>query len=389
MGAGLAAVCDYRDQARRILPRFAWEYLENGAEDGRTIEANRDAFERIRFDPRVLVDVSEIDTGVTLFGQGLALPAAVGPTGLNGLIRHRADELLARAAGDAGLPFVLSTASTSSIERVRDSTRGPLWLQLYVQNDRRIAERFMHAARDLGFTVLMLTVDTPVAGIRDHYRRNGFTLPLRWTPQLLWDVLSHPRWCLRTGIHGMPQLVNLAKSAGVDPDLDAQAAMFNQQMNMKLTWDDIAWVKQHWHGPVLVKGIASVTDAKRAHAHGADGVVISNHGGRQLEGAPAPLDVLPEVVDAVGRGFEVLVDGGVRRGSDIIKARALGASAALLGRAPLYGVAASGEAGVSDVLTILRVELETTMRLLGRVSVRELDPSVVASSRGGPPIRLP
>lgn len=389
MRRSLAAVSDHQRAARSILPRFAWEYLENGAEDGRTLERNRLAFQCIGFQPRVLVDVSKVDTRAVVLGEELALPAAVGPTGLNGLFRHGADEQLASAAGRAGIPFVLSTASTSPLQRVRAATQGPLWLQLYVQNDRRIAERLMRQAGDAGFSVLMLTVDTPVAGKRDHYRRNGFALPLRWTPQLLWDVLSHPRWCLDTGRHGMPQMVNLAACAGVEGGLEAQAAVFNQQMNMKLTWDDIAWVKKHWRGPVLVKGICSVADAKRAVTHGADGVVLSNHGGRQLEDTPSALEILPDVVDAVGRGFEVLVDGGVRRGSDIVKARALGASAVLLGRAPLYGLAAYGAPGVDDVLAILRNELEITMRLLGRVNFGEVDRSVIARSRGVPPTPWP
>ena len=372
-----AAVADWRQAAARILPRFAFEYLEGGAEDWRTTARNVGAFENVGLDPRVLVDVSAVDTTTELFGDKLAFPAAVGPTGLNGLFRHRADECLAVAAGAAGLPFVLSTASTSHIEAVRACASGPLWLQLYVQNDRRIAERWMREARGQGFTVLMLTVDTPVSGIRNHYRRNGFTLPLRWTPRLLADIARHPRWCLSTGMHGMPQMVNLARSARQDAKLDLQAATLNQQMAMNLTWDELAWVRRHWEGPVLVKGIGSPADAKLALDHGADGVVVSNHGGRQLEDAPVALELLPPVLDAVGKRMPVLVDGGVRRGSSIAKAVAMGAAAVLLGRAPLYGVAAAAEEGASDVLEILRNELEITLRLLGRPRVRDLDRSCV------------
>ena len=373
MRPALAAVGDYREAARALLPRFAFEYLEGGAEDWRTLARNVRAFQRIDFEPEVLVDVSAVDTAVSVLGQQLALPLAVGPTGLNGLYRHRADEKLAAAAGRAAIPFVLSTASTSLIDQVRAATSGPLWLQLYVQNDRSIAERFLRQATDLGVSALMLTVDTPVAGVRDHYRRNGFALPLRWTPRLLWDVASHPRWCLGTGVHGMPQMVNLAACAGVRPDLDVQAAAMNQQMNMKLTWDDLAWVRRHWHGPLLVKGIGSLADAKRAQTHGADGIVLSNHGGRQLEDVPSALELLPDVADALKGRMTLLIDGGVRRGSDIVKAVALGADAVLLGRAPLYGLAARGEAGVDAVLAILRNELEVTMRLLGRPRIEHLD----------------
>jgi (S)-mandelate dehydrogenase len=373
VAAGLAAVSDHRDAAARFLPRFAFEYLENGAEDGRTLQRNRLAFERVDFEPQVLVDVHTVDTRISLFGQDLALPAAVGPTGLNGLFRPRADEHLARAANRAGVPFVLSTVSTSGIAEVRAAASGPLWLQLYVQNDRSIAERLMHRARDLGFSVLLLTVDTPVAGRRDHYRRNGFTLPLRWTPKLLWDIATHPRWCLATGIHGAPQMVNLAESAQERARLETQAALMSRQMDMSLSWSDLAWLRGHWKGPVLVKGICTLADAQRALAHGADGIVLSNHGGRQLEGAPSALEVLPSVVDAIGHRIPVLVDGGIRRGADIVKARALGAAAVLLGRAPLYGLAAHGERGVDDVLAILRGEMETTLRLLGRPRLSALD----------------
>ena len=371
------AVDDWQRAARSVLPRFAYEYLEGGAEDWRTAARNVSTFEGVGLEPRVLVDVSTVDPSTELFGHRLAFPAAVGPTGLNGLFRHRADEHLAAAAGRAGLPFVLSTASTSPIEAVRARTSGPLWLQLYVQNDRGIAERWMNEARGHGFTVLMLTVDTPVAGIRNHYRRNGFTLPLRWTPRLLADVATHPRWCVTTGVKGMPQMVNLARASRRGADIGVQTATMNEGMAQDLTWDDLAWVRRHWDGPVLVKGIGSVADARLAAEHGADGIVLSNHGGRQLEDAPVALDLLPSVLDAVGTRLKVLVAGGVRRGSSIAKAVAMGASAVLLGRAPLYGVAAAGEAGAADVLAILRNELEVTLRLLGRPRVRDLDPGCV------------
>lgn len=366
------AIEDWKHAAAAILPRFAFDYLEGGAEDWRTAADNVRAFEGVGLESRVLVDVSKVDTTTELFGHTLSIPAAVGPTGLNGIFRHRADEHLAAAAGKAGLPFVLSSASTSLIEDVRRCATGPLWLQLYVQNDRGIAERWMAEARAHGFTVLMLTVDTPVAGIRNHYRRNGFTLPLRWTPRLLADVATHPRWCLSTGVRGMPQMVNLARASRSKADIDTQTATMNEGMAMNLTWEDLKWVRRHWDGPMLVKGIGSRADAKLALDHGADGVVISNHGGRQLEDAPVALDLLPPVLDAVGAQMKVLVDGGVRRGSSIVKAVAMGASAVLLGRAPLYGVAAGGEAGAADILAILRNELEITLRLLGCPRVSDL-----------------
>ncbi|MGJ7486123.1 alpha-hydroxy acid oxidase [Variovorax sp. LT2P21] len=376
----LPAVKDYRALARRRLSRFAFDYLDGGAEDGGTLSRNRAAYEQLIFQPRVLQDVTRIDPSVQVFGQTLAMPAVVGPTGLNGLYWPRAEEVLARAAHAAGLPFAMSTASTSLLESVREATDGELWLQLYVQQDRRIAEDMMRRARGLGFTTLMLTVDTMVHGKRDHDVRNGFRMPLRVTPKLLLDLATHPRWCarmLRQG--GSPQLVNLARSAGVKAELQAQAAAMSRQMDMSLDWSAVAWLRKHWEGPVLLKGVLSTDDARTARRHGVDGVILSNHGGRQLESAPSPLEILPEVVDAVGSGLDVLVDGGIRRGSDIAKARALGAKAVLLGRAPLYGLAAQGPQGVADVLQMLRDEFEITLRLLGVPRAADLDTDALSA----------
>lgn len=371
--AALAAVHDYRVLARKRLTRIASDYMEGGAEDLRTLGRNRRAYDALLFQPRVLTEVSTVDAGVDLLGQHLAMPAVVGPTGLNGLYYPRAEEALAAAAHRAGLPFVLSTASTSLLEDVRRASDGELWLQLYVQRDRSIAERMMARARAAGYSVLMLTVDTPVHGVRDHDIRNGFKMPLRLTPRLLADVLTHPRWCLRMLRQGgSPQLVNLARSAGTATNLQAQAAAMSRQMDMSLDWRAIDWLRAHWPGRLLVKGILSVDDARQARAVGLDGIVLSNHGGRQLESAPSPLELLPAVSEAVGSALTVMVDGGIRRGSDIVKARALGAQAVLLGRAPLYGLAARGPRGVAEVLQILRNECETTLRLLGCPRAEEL-----------------
>jgi (S)-mandelate dehydrogenase len=372
----LPAVKDYRELARRRLARFAFDYLEGGAEDGLTLARNLAAWQALLFRPRALQDVATVDTGVALFGREQRWPVLVGPTGLNGLYWPRAEEVLARAARDAGVPFVLSTASTSLLEDVRGASDGDLWLQLYVQRDRRIAENMMARARAADFSALMLTVDTMVHGKRDHDLRNGFRMPVPWTPRLAADLLSHPRWCLRMLRQGgSPQLVNLARSSGLAPNLQQQAAAMSRQMDMSLTWGDLAWVRRHWAGPVIVKGILTADDARTALQHGADGIVVSNHGGRQLEGAPSALERLPEIVDATGDRMQVFIDGGVRRGSDVAKALALGAKAVLLGRAPLYGLAARGPRGVEEVLGILRGEFETTLRLLGVTAARRLNAS--------------
>ncbi len=374
----LPAVKDYRELARRRLSRFAFDYLEGGAEDGRTLLRNRAAYEQLLFSPRILRDVTEVDSSVEIFGRRQSLPLLVGPTGLNGLYWPRAEEVLARAAHAAGVPFVMSTASTSLIEDVRAATDGELWLQLYVQQDRRIAQDIMKRARAAGFSTLILTVDTTVHGKRDHDVRNGFRLPVPLTPRLLADLLTHPRWCLRMlRQRGSPQLVNLARSAGVPANLSAQAAAMSRQMNLSLRWADIAWLREHWPGKLIVKGVLAAEDAQAAHRHGVDGIVVSNHGGRQLESAPSPLEVLPSIVAAAGT-MAVFVDGGLRRGSDIVKACALGAKAVLLGRAPLYGLAARGPRGVAEVLAILRNEFEITLRLLGCPLARDLGPAVLS-----------
>jgi (S)-mandelate dehydrogenase len=373
----LPSVMDYRRRAQRRLPRLAFDYLEGGAEDGIAMARNASAYAELEFRPEVLVDVSECRLEVPLLGATAAMPAVVGPTGLNGLFWPEADIHLARAAHKAGLPFVLSTASTSLLEDVRAATPGELWLQLYVQRDRRIAEHLMDRAWQNGYTVLFLTVDVPVHGNRDHDKRNGFKLPLRPSRRLLLDLAAHPGWCWRMLRHGGPQLKNLAVSSNARENIAEQASALSRQMDLALTWSDVAWLRRAWRGRIVIKGIQGLADARRAHAHGVDGIVLSNHGGRQLESAPCPRAILPEVAAELGRSLEILVDGGVRRGSDIAKAAALGARAVLLGRAPLYGLAGRGPAGAHEVLAILRAELENTLRLLGRNRVAALDAAVV------------
>lgn len=373
----LPSVMEYRRQAQKRLPRLAFDYLEGGAEDGITLARNTAAYADLEFRPDVLVDVTDCRLDVSVLGAAAAMPAIVGPTGLNGLFWPEADVHLARAAHQAGLPFVLSTASTSLLENVRAATSGELWLQLYVQRDRRIAEHLMDRAWRNGYTVLFLTVDVPVHGNRDHDKRNGFKLPLRPSRRLLLDLAAHPGWCWRMLRHGGPQLKNLAVSSNARENITEQASALSRQMDLALTWDDVAWLRRVWHGRIVIKGIQGLADARRAQAHGVDGIVLSNHGGRQLESAPCPLDVLPEVAAELGHAMEILVDGGVRRGSDIAKAVALGARAVLLGRAPLYGLAGRGPKGANEVLAILRGELENTLRLLGRNRIGALDAAAV------------
>lgn len=382
-----SCVDDYRIAARRRLSRLAFDYLEGGAEDLDALTRNREAYAKWVFSPRVMTDVSRCSTATTILGRPAAAPMIVGPTGLNGLLWPKADELLAQAAAEAGLPFVLSTASTSLLEEVRTAAPdGDLWLQLYVQQNRGIAEDLMRRARESGYSTLVLTVDTPVHGKRDHDIRNGFQLPLRLSPRLVADCLWHPRWSWQMLRYGSPQLRNIARSVGEHEDLARHAAMLSRQMDLTLGWKDLAWVRRHWGAKVIVKGIQTVGDALLARDHGADGIVVSNHGGRQLGSTFAPLELLPSIAGAVGGSMTVFVDGGARRGADVVKATALGASAVLLGRAPLYGIASRGKPGAVSVLKMLRSEMQTAMQLLGCTDVADLGPAFVRhqASESGP-----
>ncbi|MCP2087644.1 UNVERIFIED_ORG: (S)-mandelate dehydrogenase [Paraburkholderia sediminicola] len=374
----LSCVADYRIAAQKRLPRLAFDYLDGGAEDGDALRRNAEAYRQWLFKPRVLTDVSRCSSATQFFGREAAAPLIVGPTGLNGLFWPRADELLAHAASEAGLPFVLSTASTSLLEDVRAAApRGDLWMQLYVQQDRSIAEDLMRRASAAGFSTLVLTVDVPVHGKRDHDTRNGFALPLRLSPQLIADCIRHPHWCWQMVRHGSPQLKNIAHSVGERADLARHAAMLSRQMDLTLGWADLEWVRRHWSGKLIVKGIQGRDDALLALARGTDGIVLSNHGGRQLDSTFAPLELLPEIADAVGHRLDVFVDGGVRRGSDALKAVSLGARGVLLGRAPLYGLASRGGAGVKEVLALMLQEMHIAMRLLGCSALTQLRPGLV------------
>jgi len=380
---GFANVADYREAARRRLSKIAFDYLDGGAEDGHTLARNRAAFSGVHFTPRTMVDVSNVSPVAQLLGYRAAAPMVVGPTGLNGLFWPKADELLARGAAARGVPFALSSASTSLLEDVRAAVpKAELWMQLYVQKDRRIAESIMRRASEAGYTALLVTVDTPVHGRRDHEIHNNYRLPLPVTAKLIFDLLTHPHWAMQMARQGTPQLVNLARSLGEAPDLQRQAAALARQMDRSLAWQDVVWLRKHWNGPLLIKGILSVDDARLAHRYGADGIVLSNHGGRQLEGAHAPIEVLPAVADAVGGSLHIYLDSGVRRGADIVKAVALGARGVLLGRAPLYGVAARGQAGVHHVLQLLYEEIVTTMTLVGSCSLDTLSGKIAGAWPG-------
>ena len=366
-------IADLREAARRRLPRVVFDYLDGGAEDETTIAWNREAFGRWALVPRILPGVASIDLSADLFGERLGLPLIVGPTGLNGIFWPRADVLLARAAGAAGAAFTLSTASNSSLEDVAAAGPGVRWFQLYAWGERSLWGRLLERAAAAGYRALVVTVDTLALGKRERDLRNDFAHEVRYTARVVLDGLRHPRWLVGTWLRGgVPRFENWAEFAPKGADARQLTTLVRARRSPDLSWDDLAWLRERWRGPFLIKGVLAAEDAKQAADMGADGVVVSNHGGRQLDGAIATLDALVPIVDAAGDRLVVILDGGVRRGADVIKALALGARAVLLGRAPLYGLAAGGEPGAARALAILRDEMERAMLLMGCRSVAAL-----------------
>ncbi len=378
MSADLACynIADLRERARRRLPHGVWEYAERGVEDETGMARNRAAFEAVTFRPRVLRGVQAIDTSTELWGRRLPFPLAVAPTGAAGMMWHRGDLALARAAAAAGVPFTISTASTMDLEDIAVAG-GRLWFQLYLWEDRTLSHAVIDRAHALGCEALFVTLDLPVMPNREYIHRNGFGTPFRLNARNALDVLSHPRWLLGTmGRYsltgGIPTQANLPDRLRARVTKGAHpGALFKQD---DLDWDGLKDLRDRWPGKLVLKGVLHPDDASLALAMGADGVVVSNHGGRALDASMATLDALPAVVAAVGGKMAVFLDSGVRRGSDVVKAVALGADAVLAGRAPLYGLAAAGESGVARALELLRAETARTMAMLGARNVPEIAP---------------
>lgn len=372
-------IADLQPLARRRLPRVAFDYLNGGAEAEVTLRANCRAFEEVTFRPRHAVAVGQCDLRTRVLGCDLSLPALLAPIGYSRVLNSSGEVAAARAAGAADTGYILSTISGYSLEEVKAASSGPVFYQLYLLGGRKAAEAAIERARIAGFAGLFVTIDTAVAGMRERDFRNGMREllsgtvreKLRFIPQ----ILARPAWLasfLRDG--GVPKLPNvIIPGVGPMPLIDVGAAL----VESTITWEDLRWIKDIWKAPLVVKGVLTGDDARRAMDQGAAGVVVSNHGGRQLDGVSASLKVLPEVVAAVNGRIEVLMDGGVRSGADIVKAICLGARAVLCGRAYAYGLAAAGEAGVTRSLQILRADVERTLRLLGCPSVSALDRSYV------------
>ncbi len=375
-----ATVLDYRELARRRLPRQLFDYIDGGAYDEATMRANVADLERVLLRQVVMRDVSTRATAVTVLGQQLALPLILAPVGLCGMFARRAEVQAARAAQAAGVPFVESTVSICSIEEVARATSAPPWFQLYVMRDRGYAAELMARAQAVGAPVLLLTVDLAVVGARHRDIRNAIGgRPSTWAKARRGlDLVSHTSWLRDVPIGGKPLTFgNLENAVPGARTPDAFRQWVDAQFDPSVTWDDVAWVREHWNGRLVVKGVLDAEDARRAVATGVDGVVVSNHGGRQLDSVPSTVRALPAIVDAVGADVEVLADGGVRTGLDAVKMIALGARAVLVGRAWAWAVAARGQRGVRHVLAVMKADMDVALGLTGHTSITDVDSSAL------------
>lgn len=386
----IADVADYRAVAKRRLPGGVFDYIDGGAEDERTLAHNADAFGGFEFRPRVLRDVSDVDPSVELFGRSLTIPLVLSATGFTRLADSQGELAVARAAAKAGLPYGLSTMGTRSIEEVAEVAAASgldpdQWFQVYVWKDKELVAEMLERAAASRYSTITITVDTAQLGRRERDVRRGFSLPPKIGLETIVDGALHPGWTLDFITAEPIQFANITgKSVGDGSDPVSLSAYVNAQFDPALSWDQVGWFRERWPGNVVLKGVQTVDDAVLAVEHGVDGIMLSNHGGRQLDDAPAPIELLGPVVEALGprgdRSVEVMVDGGVRRGSDIVKAMALGASACCIGRPYLYALGAAGERGVDHLLDFFDTGVRRTMSLVGARSVDELVPEMVRRS---------
>jgi L-lactate dehydrogenase (cytochrome) len=355
-----------------------FDYIDGGAEDEITMARNTRAFDRLEFRPRVLRDVDSIDPSTTLLGRSLPLPLVLAPTGFTRIAGSQGELAVARAAARAGLPYSLSTLSTRSIEAVAAVNPGDKWFQVYVWRDRELVADMLKRAKNAGYSTIQITVDTAMLGRRERDVRHGFSLPPKLGPETILDGILHPSWTwdfLNADPIAFANLTGTYLADGGDPI--SLSSFINSQFDPGLSWRDVEWFRERWAGPIAIKGIQSVEDAKLAVEHGIEAVIVSNHGGRQLDGAPPPLELIRPIADAVGDRAEVICDGGIRRGADIVKAVALGARACMIGRAYLYAMGAAGERGVDWVLDFFLQGVRRTLALTGKPSIRDVDASLV------------
>ena len=372
---------DLRRMAEHRVPRMFYDYADSGSWTQGTYRANEADFQDIRLRQRVAVDMAGRSTRTTMIGQDVAMPVAIAPTGMTGMQHADGEILAARAAEKFGIPFSLSTMSICSIEDIAAHTRAPFWFQLYWMKDRDFMERLIDRAKAAKCSALQLTLDLQVLGQRHKDLKNGLTAPPKPTLANILNLMTKPRWCmgmLGTRRHGFGNLVGHAKGVS---DMSSLSMWTKEQFDPSLSWSDVEWVKKRWGGKLILKGIMDERDARLAADSGADSLVVSNHGGRQLDGAPSSIEALPGIVDAVGSRIEVWMDGGIRSGQDVLKAVALGARGTLIGRAFLYGLGAMGEAGVTRCLEILHKELDITMAFCGHTDIRQVDRGILLPPR--------
>ncbi|MDH5632170.1 MAG: alpha-hydroxy-acid oxidizing protein [Gammaproteobacteria bacterium] len=375
------SIDELREVARRQVPYFAFEYVEGGAEDERALRWNRGALENIRLIPNTLVDTSDRHQRISLFDRQSQSPLIVAPTGLNGMLRYRGDAALARAATAAGIPFTLSTVSNMLLEDVAVSARevgdARMWMQLYVMNDRAVARNIVERADKAGYEALVFTTDANVFGYREWDRRN-YREPGKLTLRNMMNVPFHPRWAWDVLRHGIPWFDNIVDFMPPEArSASGGVAFFPRLFAPNLSWDDVAWIRDAWPRKLLIKGVMSVDDARKAADVGCDGIILTNHGGRQLDSCVAPIEVLPEIAATVGERMTIIVDSGFYRGGDVVKAVALGADAVMIGRAALFGLTAGGEAGVAHALHIMMSEIDRTLGELGCCSLADVHPSML------------
>lgn len=371
-------IADLKRKAKWRVPKMFYDYADSGAWTESTYRANESDFGKIKLRQRVLVDMTNRSLATTMIGHDVSMPVAIAPTGLCGMQHADGEILAAQAAEEFGIPFTLSTMSVCSIEDVAEHTSKPFWFQLYVMKDREFVGNLIDRAKAAGCSALVLTLDLQILGQRHKDIVNGLSTPPKFTPKHVWQVAIRPFWALemlKTKRHTFRNIAGHAKGVS---DLSSLSTWTAEQFDPKLSWADVEWIRQRWGGKLILKGILDAEDAKMATKTGADAIIVSNHGGRQLDGARSSISVLPEIVDAVGGEIEVHMDGGIRSGQDVLKARALGAKGVYIGRPFLYGLGAMGKPGVTKALQIIRKELDTTMALCGKRNIEDIDRDIIA-----------
>ena len=375
---------DLRQLAKRKVPKAIFEYIDHGSYDQLSLKANRKDLDAVRFRQRVLIDADNRSLATTMLGEKVSMPLAIAPTGLTGLMHGNGEMLAAKAAEAAGIRYTLSTMSICSIEDVRSVTKAPFWFQLYVFKDRGFSESVIERAKDAGCSALFLTVDLPMRGQRHCDIKNGLQVPPRLTARNAYDIVTKPRWLAGVLMGRRKSFANVDHYLKNKGGIWAAGRWGGDNFDRSLSWDDVNWIRKLWPGKLVLKGILDPEDAKRAAAMGVDGIVVSNHGGRQLDGTPGTATVLPRIADAVRDRLEVLFDGGIRSGQDVLKALALGAHGCLIGRAYLYGLAAMGEAGVAKAISLIAEELKVGMSLTGVRDVADIGRDILYDNYDDP-----